>query len=63
MAIDQVNIFFKFKLKHLGRQYSPLEPTVILKREFLRRNDGGKILGEVKKDIKLNLKSKSLFEG
>lgn len=55
-------LWFKFKLKNIGGQYSPLDPTVVLKK-YLRRYFARRILGEVEKEIEINLKVKSLFEG
>lgn len=64
MVVDaQNNLLFNFKLKNLGGKYSPLELAVVLKHKFLKRIATGKILGEVEKEIKLNLKVKSLFKG
>ena len=58
-------MWFKFKLRHLGGAYSPLEPPVFTQQKFRRMDKNGRLLDHKihTRRIPLNLKVESIFQG
>ena len=59
------HMWFKFKLRHLGGAYSPLEPPIFTQQKFRRMDKNRRLLDHKihTRRIPLNLKVESIFQG
>ena len=65
IVAHQNHMWFKFKLRHLGGAYSPLEPPVFTQQKYKRMEKNGRLLDNLIQTITipLNLKFESIFQG
>ena len=58
-------MWFKFKLRHLGGAYSPLEPPIFTRQKYRRMDNNGCLLDNKvhMRRIPLNIKVESIFQG
>ena len=65
IASHHNHMWFKFKLRHLGGAYSPLEPPIFIQQKYKRMDKNGRLLDNKihTRRIPLNTKVESIFQG